>query len=231
MVGIIDFILRTAVFVAVVLFLIWFIKRTVFLIRLYRLAKSIDAKITLQRCPYRPMWRASETADIKIEILNTVYLVRIYSGGGSAHSVHFANANYSTVYMRLLKSQRSPTGSGASSLAMSSGMNLSAKVIYLPEIKIPDELAESGKNIVPVLILNPAPSVLSYVSDEKTSIKIAFTGDDMYGVKVFTGSTFLRYIDRMKREEERLEQERLEREALAAEKREREAAIASHRKD
>ena len=158
------------------------------------------------------MWMASEMPDIKIEILNTVYLVRLYSGGGSAHSVHFASANYSTVYMRLLRSQRAPQGSGASSLSMSSGMNISAKVIYLPEIKIPDDLEESGKNIVPVLILNPAPSVLSYVSDEKTSIKIAFTGDEMYGVKVFTGSTFLRYIDRMKREEERLEREKIERE-------------------
>jgi hypothetical protein len=76
-------------------------------------------------------------------------------------------------------------------------------------------LADGGKNIVSVLILNPSPSVLSYVSDEKTSIKIAFTGDEMYGIKVFTGSTFLRYIDRMKREEERLERERLERAAVS----------------
>ena len=228
MVGIIDFVLRTVIFIVIVLFLIWFTKRSIFLIRLFKLGKEIDAKITVQRCPYRPMWRASEVADIKIEILNTVYLVRIYSGGGSAHSVHFANANFSTVYMRLLKSQRSPSGSGASSLAMSSGMNLSAKVIYLPEIKIPEELKDSGKNVVPVLILNPAPSVLSYVSDEKTSIKIAFTGDDMYGVKVFTGSTFLRYVDRMKREEERLSRERLLREALAREKAECDTAKKSN---
>ena len=221
MVGIIDFILRTVIFVIIVLFLLWFTKRTIFLIRLFGLAKEIDAKITLQRCPYRPMWRASSTADIKIEVLNTVYLVRLYSGGGSSHSVHFANINYSTVYMRLLRSQRSPQGSGASSLSMSSGMNLSAKFIYLPEVEIPEELKAGGKNVVSVLILNPAPSVLSYVSDEKTSIKIAFTGDEMYGVKVFTGSTFLRYIDRMKREEQRLERERLERENLAREKSER----------
>jgi len=44
-----------------------------------------------------------------------------------------------------------------------------------------------------------APGELSYVSKEKTSVKIAFTDDEVYGMKVFTSSTFASYADRMSR--------------------------------
>ena len=187
-------------------FLSWFIKRTIFIFNIYSLKKLCNATITLQTFPYRPMWAVSEGEDIRIEIGNTVYLVRIYSGGGGMSSVHFANKNYSCVYLRLRAANRAPQGTGANSLAMSGGVNISSKVICLPDFPVPE--GESGdKRLVRVLLLNPAPSVLSYVTDEKTSIRIAFTGDEMYGIKVFTPDAFLRFAERMKREEERLADE------------------------
>ena len=150
------------------------------------------------------MLAVKETADIRIEILNTVYLVRIYSGGGGAHSAHFANEEYSCLFVRLRSANRSPHGSGANSLAMSSGFNISSRVIHLPPFPVPAEYEASGKQVVRVMLLNPAPEVLSYVTEEKCSIRLALTGDELYGVKVFTADTFVRYADRMMREEERL---------------------------
>ncbi|MBR2930899.1 MAG: hypothetical protein IKC32_06685 [Clostridia bacterium] len=184
-------------------FLTWFIKRTALIFKLLGLKKSCNAKVSLLSFPYRPMWLVREGADARVEIMNTVYLIRFYSGGGISKSVHFANESYSCIYMRL-KGLRGVRGMGRSSLAMSSGINLYAKVVYTPPFPIPEEYSESEKHIVRALILNPAPGMLSYVTEEKTSIKIAFTGDELYGIKVFTASTFERYAERMMREEQRL---------------------------
>lgn len=185
-------------------FIIWFSKRTELLLRIYSLKNECDAKITLLSFPYRPMWLAPKGADIRVEILDTVYFIRIYSGGGAAASVHFANEEYSAVFTRLSGAKKSPKGTGSSSLAMSLGINLSARVIHLAPMQIPkNDATLQGKKTVRVLILNPAPGILSYVTKEKTSIKIAFTGDEMHGMLVFTSSTFTTYADRMKREEER----------------------------
>ena len=37
---------------------------------------------------------------------------------------------------------------------------------------------------------------MSYVTEGKTSIKVAFTGDEVYGRKIFTASTFEIFVDR-----------------------------------
>ena len=208
-----DFIELIITFIAIWVFfsLTSFISKR---LRLYRrissLKKSCNAKITWHKSIFKPMWRTTSAPDLTVKILDTTYLIRIYSGGGSAMSVHFANERFSTVYMRMRASARSPHGTGAASLAMSSGINLYAKVHVLP----PFEEGESvGGKVVRAMIMNPAPSVLSYVAPNKASIKIAFTGDELYGVRVFTDSTFIRYAERMKREEERLasdDPERLE---------------------
>ena len=150
------------------------------------------------------MRRASEKPDITVEIGNTVYLIRIYSGVSSHRSVHFASEEFSCVYLRFRVSARAPHGTGANSLAMSPGINLAAKVRYIPPLAVPEEYEGAERRVVRVMILNPAPSVLSYVTEEKTSIKIAFTGDDLHGLKVFTAESFMHYADRMMREEERL---------------------------
>lgn len=185
-------------------FFTWFSKRTTLLRRLSRLKREQNANITLHSFAYKPIWLTKSTPDITVELGNTIYAIRVYSGIGGARSVHFANEEYSCNYLRFRVSARSPQGSGANSLSMTPGVNLSAKVYRLPPLKVPDEYYGMGKRVVPVMILNPAPSVLSYVTDEKTSIKIAFTGDEMHGMKVFTADSFVRYAERMKREEERL---------------------------
>ena len=191
-------------------FVSWFVKRSILLRRIFSLKKSRNAKITLHKFPYRPMWRATSEPDITVEILDTVYMIRLYSGGSKAKSVHFATERFSCIYMRLRPSARAPQGTGASSLAMSSGINVYSKVLCLPPFE-PSTTAEDGKRLVRVMIMNPAPGVLSYVTKERTSIKIAFTGDELWGIKVFTDGTFIRYAERMMREEQRLKSDHPER--------------------
>lgn len=53
----------------------------------------------------------------------------------------------------------------------------------------------------PVLIFNPAPGEVSYVTEEKTSIKGAFTGDSVLGTLIFTSSTFPAFAERELRRE------------------------------
>ena len=173
-------------------------KRITLLRRILSLKKTCKAKITLHKSIFKPMWRTSESPDVTVKILDTTYLIRIYSGGSGAMSVHFANEKFSTVYLRWRASARAPHGTGAASLAMSGGINLYAKVHALPPLA---EGCGEGGRVVRVMILNPAPSVLSYVAPNKASIKIAFTGDELYGVRVFTDTSFIRYAERMMREE------------------------------
>lgn len=179
--------------------LIGFISKRVFLlIKLLGLCKYCKAHFSLQSFFLRPMWLCPEGADIKLEILDTVYHIRLYSGGGIGNSVHFANEEYSAVYMKVKGASRSVRAATANTLALSAGLNIFAKVYYHKPLKATEE---KGKRVVRILLLNPAPAALSYVTEEKNSIRIAFTGDEMYGMKVFTASTFVTYAEREYREE------------------------------
>ena len=71
----------------------------------------------------------------------------------------------------------------------------------LPKLRIPDEYELSRKKIVPVLIFNPAPHDVTYVTPEKNKVVAAFTGDTVYTEKIYTASTFVTFADRYAREE------------------------------
>ena len=75
----------------------------------------------------------------------------------------------------------------------------------LPKLQIPDEYIKISpsdeREIIPVLIFNPAPGEVSYVTEEKSSIKIAFSGDEFRGEKIFTPTTFVIWADRKKRQD------------------------------
>ena len=198
---IVQLIIVILLLIVIVRFTGWFSKRTLLLIRIFGLKKECDAKISLQTFPYRPMWMASKKPDIRVEILDTVYLIRIYSGGGISKNVHFANECFSALYISTVTGVPKRRGAnGAAANPLSSGLNIGAKVIYTDPLDTSDAGNTERKRIVPVLLLNPAPASLSYVTEKKTSIQIAFTGDDMYGMKVFTASTFAIHVDRATRE-------------------------------
>ena len=148
----------------------------------------------------------SEKADITVEILDTVYLIRLYSGGGITKFVHFASPKYSVRFSRLKTGRFVINGRIRSRFVTfaDSAFNVGTRVIILPDFPIPDDDRFFGKKIERVLLFNPAPNEVSYVTEEKTSIQTAFDGDEMYGMKVFTGSSFIAYADRETRKNDEL---------------------------
>ncbi len=178
--------------------IIFVIRRTMMLVQIYSLKKQCGAKISLHSFPYRPMWMTGKRADITVEILDTVYHIRLYSGGTLGKSVHFANEEYSCIFTELRGVHEAKRKiAGQNTPGLTSGISLSCRVVVLPKLLLPQE--DEGKKIVPVILMNPAPGAVSYVTEEKTSVQVLFTGDTLYGAKVFTASTFVRYADRESR--------------------------------
>ena len=182
------------------------LKRLSLLIKLASLKKTCGAKITYKRSPFLPMRFSSEKPDIIVEILDTVYLIRLYSGGGMTRFVHFASPNYSVRYSRVKTGRFVINGRIRSRFITfaDSAFNVGTRVIILPDFPIPEDDRFYGKKIERVLLFNPAPNEVSFVTEEKTSIRTAFEGDEMYGVKVFTGSSFISHADRETRKNDEM---------------------------
>ena len=184
----------------------WTWRRASFCIKLAGLKKMCDARITYQRFPFLPTFMAGEKADIIVEILDTVYLIRLYSGGGITKFVHFASPKYSVRYSRVRTGKFVINGRIRSRFITfaDSAFNVGTKVIILPDFPIPNDDRFYGKKVERVILFNPAPNEVSFVTEEKTSIRTAFEGDDMYGIKVFTGSSFIAHADRETRKNDEL---------------------------
>ncbi len=207
--GIVDLLLFILGLYLVTRLTVFFFKRTVMLLRIFSLSKMCGAKISLHSFPYRPMFMTTKNHDIRVEILDTVYLIRLYSGGGVVKNVHFASDEYSCVYTQVKGAMRSyRKAAGQNTPALTSGLNISSRVLVLPPLEVPECEKLTGKRIVRVILMCPSPGSVSYVTEEKTSVQIAFTGDEVYGAKVFTASTFVRYADRQSRiDRQRIESE------------------------
>ena len=171
------------------------VKRLGLIIKLIGLKRNTNAKIKLHSFPLRPMWAMGKNPDITVEILDTVYRIRLYSGGGAAKSVHFSDRCWSVIYSKIKAGAVSPRRKNAR-LVNISNLNVGARVVHIPDMARADD-----PRVVDVLLFNPAPAEVSYVTEEGNSIRLAFTGDGMQGYTVFTASTFVRYAERKYREE------------------------------
>lgn len=190
----------------IALFLIFFLykiiknlwARMALIIKLGSLGRDSDAKVRYLRFPLLSFFRLSPKPDISVEIRDTVYLIRTIGAGGKSKSFHFASPNFTVTYtpFSFLLTGRRRSGRGGRALGVS-GNPAFPRVRYLPDLIIPDEfLRDSRKTVVPVLIFNPAPGTLTHVTEEKNRINLAFTGDEFYGYKIFTASTFVAFADR-----------------------------------
>ena len=56
-----------------------------------------------------------------------------------------------------------------------------------------------GDHVEMILLFNPAPHAVSVVLPEKTGIKVALTGDEVFGMKIYTGSSFVECVKRQAR--------------------------------
>ena len=207
MVDIINLILFVILALILVKLILRTAKRVQLIIKLNSLKKDCKASVRFHRFPFLPTALMSENPDVSVEIGDTVYLIRLYSGGKLKY-VHFASPKYSVRFSRMKAGIFSVNRRGRASIAVPMGdtYNTQMKVFIIPELKTP-EWAKSGhseRKIENVMIFNPAPTEVSYVTEEKTTIKVAFTGDEFYGMKIFTASSFVAYADRETRKYDEL---------------------------
>ncbi len=171
-------------------------KRASLVRKLKKLGKTDGISVRLLRNPYVSLLRLSAVPEAEVRIRDAVYLVRFYNGG-AGKSVHFASDRYTVKFGRLKTARYSRGAKGAP--GSSFPISIGTRVRVLPKMDCSGyESAEV--RAIPVIIFNPAPYEVSYVTDEKTSIKVAFTGDSIYGAKIFTASTFIAYADREARQ-------------------------------
>ena len=197
------------VFVIYVTYVILFyaLKRTLAIKKISELKKLADAKITYLRFPFLSFFKLSAKPDAIIEIGEKIYLVRLINGKGPARFLHFASREFFVTYSKISFSVGALLRLTARGKGVSSQSTSRQSVKILPSLEVPSQYteisAEKGKELVPVLMFSPVPNEITFVSETRTTIKLAFEGDDMYGQKIFTPSAFVTYTDRVYREEKR----------------------------
>ena len=203
MVDIINFALLITAIVFIVRFAIWSRKRIVMILKLRRLVNKHNGEMKFLRSPFLPTHLNTEKPDIYVKILNTVYLIRLYSGRSKHYMVHFASERFSVRYMKMALRMLASTrrrGTGIAYAESGKAFTVHSKVFVAKPMVIPDELNDESCHSEMILLFNPAPHAVSYVSNEQTDIKVALTGDEIYGMKIHTGSSFVEYADARVRE-------------------------------
>lgn len=174
-------------------------------LKLSKLKGECNAKINYTRPPIFSLIKASSLPDLVIETDAEIYAVRFLSSGGRHRFMHLARRDFLVTYRRsyfallemfsFRRYKFKVTGSGSETA--------SQRVKILPRLAVPKEISERAellsKPLVKVIILSPEPLEFTYVTKEKTSIKLAFSGDEVDGYKVFNAKNFLAYADRQTR--------------------------------
>lgn len=177
-----------AVVIAIKIFL--FIKRRLSMLSTVLKLKKIET-VEVQITNFLALLskKVTETPFAKVTVGNKVYSVRLFNGKGFRHAAHIVNERYASVFLK--------TGGAVKirSLARRAVVTHEAPRVYFPRtVFLPDTSNANGE--IPILLFSPAPRELTYVTEERTSIKAAFTGDEVFGFKVFTKTTFANFIDR-----------------------------------
>ena len=183
----------------------WIRKRLRLIARLQTLEREYGGDVKFLRFPFLPTRVGSPKPDVYIRMLDTVYLIRLYSGRGKHHMVHFASEKFSVRYMkmalRMLASPRRP-GKGIAYAESGKAFTVSSRVFVSVPMEAPKELIGDAKRVEKILLFNPAPHAVSYVNDERTGIKLALVGDELYGMKIYTGSSFVAYASEQCKKDE-----------------------------
>lgn len=184
-------------------------KRLYLVAKLKGLGKMSGAVIKYRTLPILSLIRLSAKPEITVELGDTVYLIRLFGTGSSHRRVHFASPEYTvTIKGKRVQSGALVVGYGNAQFRRSGVIMVndysrpkSGKVRVLPPLKVPQKWGFSGKKTVPVLIFNPAPHDVTFVTPDKNKVVAVFTGDAVYDHLIFTASTFAIYADRRYRQE------------------------------
>lgn len=200
--------------ILIILFVLWTIwnlvsvisKRLRLVRKLSLLKKMTGAEIKYHRSPLFTFGKPSLTPDITVRIGGTLYLIRLYNGGGIGKIVHFASPKFTVRFSRMRTANYVRRGRSTALIPSKHGFAIGTRVIPVSPVDRSAFPPGDGLKVVPVWIFNPAPGEVSLVTEAKTSIVVAFTGDFVYGEQIFTASTFVAYAERVYREEKRIEE-------------------------
>ncbi|MBQ8879498.1 MAG: hypothetical protein IJY69_01495 [Clostridia bacterium] len=199
-------------FIFYAIWLVWntvslLLKRLLLIKRLRSLTAETNAVVRFYRHPLIKFGRPSTSPDLSVKVGSTLYLIRLYNGGGIDKVVHFASDHFTVRFSRMKTATYVRRGRAMLISAASRGFAVGTRVIPICPMDVSTLSGEKGVKAVPVWIFNPAPGEVSLVTEEKTSIKLAFTGDTVYGEQIFTASTFAAYAERVFRDEKRQAEE------------------------
>ena len=185
------------------------IKRIFLVFKLRAFKKETGAKVKYNQNPFTSLWRFSAKPEITVELGNRIYLIRLIGAASKHRRVHFANPEFTVT----TKGKR--VGSGSKRMVYSGRTAVRkrfvnaqpndyprkvGKVRILPKLKFDADRSFVGKEVVPVLIFNPAPHDVTFVTETKNRVVAAFTGDKVYDQTIFTASSFVTFADRYERE-------------------------------
>lgn len=191
MTKIIEFVLTVALLVGLIYFCSLITKRINLLRSIKRISNISGVSVKMLKNPIFSLLKVPVYPELFVDIMGEIYLVRTYNGGGAGNVVHFASERFTVRFSRFKTATfRAPRGR----FFTVRGFSVGGKIKTIEPMVIPEEL--SLMNFKEVVLFNPAPGEVSYVTEEKTSIKVAFTGDEVYGRKIFTASTFENFVDR-----------------------------------
>ncbi len=170
-------------------------KRVRLMIKLGRLVKETGGKIKYKMPPFLPNIFMAEEGDIELTVGKKTYYIRLFNGGGKKRCIHFASPEYC---VRFTGRVSGPFGGKFGTHMINyanSTFYTGVKVYKMKPFNIPVS-TNDGEGTERIMIFNPAPNYVSFVTEEKTTIKVAFTGDEFYGFKIFSLSSFIAYADR-----------------------------------
>ena len=174
-----------------------FFERAVAIFRLRSLGRRTGIKVSISARAFFPILKPSRKADADLKIGEVTYLIRFFSGRGSLSYLHFASERFAVVYSKIHFSISGLIGRSARRGARQVGSVDTSR----QRVRIIENLAPEGdKQTKEVIILDPVPAEVTYVTETKTAIRAAYTGDEVYGRMIFTPETFVIYADRKSRE-------------------------------
>ena len=172
-----------------------FYKRFKLIRSLRELERETGCRLTVHQSPYKSIFKLSAKTEMTFETTDTAYHIRLMSSFGFyKRIVHFASPEYIVSFRRF----KFILIHGSANVAIShgfvhqDGFNYGCRVRRVPKhVRV---LEVEGKKNIDVFLFNPTPHTVSYVTPEKTSIRMARVDADIYGNRVFTASTFCEFI-------------------------------------
>lgn len=189
----------------ITILLIYVISRILFLfferirsiIHILSLKHKVGLMVRVYPTALLSLFGISKKTDATVEIGDTVYLIRFFNGRSSLSYVHFASKRFAVVYSKIHFSISSLLSKSArrGGARLGGAQDTSRQRVHIiPELKSSEE--RKAKEII---IFDPTPAEVTYVTETKTSIRAAYTGDEVLGRMIFTPETFVIYADRKKR--------------------------------